>query len=532
MDQIGGGPQHADSVVDRIIRRTSSITRDDNRDGNTTASGLCSFKTTCGTSFNSPPNQTGATGFLASTLVLPAGTELQERLRIYVRQMESVLAEVESGALNQETNEEIEMRNYEMRDWYDRFMTIYEGGIAASSTEEKATMRTMFMGFSSVYRRCMGLVNSRLKANATIAETHFNDTQRNSQQPLSQRTQADQSNTSAFSKSAFSTAATNISSGLVFATAASNSVGQLVSGRLEHPVAMATTQPAPINNGNFNAQPSGLWKLPGYKFAEITFDGNPQEWPTFKNTFANLYTTTPTERFHYLMTMLKGDAKNVLYGLTVNNQEDYDVVWSTLCQRFENKIELVGCQLDRFLELPSIVEESADDLRKVVDTTRGMIRALQLLQVETDAMDVLVNHLIVQKMNDLTLLDWNKERRGQLTTTERFMEFLDQRARSIGSVHRPNTAPAGGKNHHAESSCIVCTGRRPHPLTECRKFMAADPHTRHQWIKSSSVCYVCLKDGHTITDCAALGCSFCGRDHHDLLCFRRCEKYQGDDFAR
>lgn len=80
------------------------------------------------------------------------------------------LAEVESGALKQETNEEIEMREYEMRDWYDRFMAIYEGGIAASSTEEKSTMRTMFMDFSTVYRRCMGLVNSRLKANAAIDE--------------------------------------------------------------------------------------------------------------------------------------------------------------------------------------------------------------------------------------------------------------------------------------------------------------------------------------------------------------------------
>lgn len=177
--------------------------------------------------------------------------------------------------------------------------------------------------------------------------------------------------------------------------------------------------------------------------------------------------------------------------------------------------------IDRFLELPELEEESASGLRNVVDTTRGMMRALQLLQVD-NTIDVVINHLAVQRIDANTFSDWSKERRGRLISTEQFMDFLDQRARALAGRPRPHcyqpqqAAPATQQAKDKKHGCLACSGT--HNLVDCEKFKNADLKKRHRWIQSSEHCYTCLKNGHGLEECGGPNCSQCGGRHHPLLC--------------
>ena len=73
------------------------------------------------------------------------------------------------------------------------------------------------------------------------------------------------------------------------------------------------------------------------------FYGNYEEWPSFCATFVTLINNNKTlddiEKFHYLLSSIKGDAEKVITSLAIT-KENYPIAWDLLKKRFENKSKL------------------------------------------------------------------------------------------------------------------------------------------------------------------------------------------------
>lgn len=401
----------------------------------------------------------GAYALAVSNLVGSKPTEPTQSgvyrvLESYLKHHQSTWSDIQSNVLNQEYGCELIVRADMLWTNHGKFVKNYEKSIMRSDiTEpESRVLNQMYADFQSLHRRCIGAINNR----------------------SAERLKAQQEQEKSFTSGGEATQENLVNNGHQ-SDGRDNPISRGISSSLEHhedreeqldvldhPTAeMAAaprgdsaleTIPAERTQQQFvpyPSRPTGTWKGPRYHIAELSFDGDPREWPTFKNTFLNLYANTPTERFHYLLTMLKGTAKDVLYGFIVNNQRDFDLVWETLCKRFENKPQLVKSQLDRFFEVSPMRENSATSLRKVVDTTRGMCRALQLLEVDPSQLgDVFINYHLMNLLDEESRIFWNQERKGTLMSTEKLIEFLESRARAFED--RPQSNP--GQNFQKRRS--------------------------------------------------------------------------------
>ena len=88
-------------------------------------------------------------------------------------------------------------------------------------------------------------------------------------------------------------------------------------------------------------------------------------------------------------------------------------------------------------------------------------------------------------------------------------------------VHRPITSyatnthstysPSGG------SPCVMCKTDK-HPLYACHKFKGLNHADKVAIVKTNSLCFNCLKSGHSSRSCKSLyHCKVCNKSHHSLL---------------
>ncbi|CAH8650301.1 unnamed protein product, partial [Schistosoma rodhaini] len=80
------------------------------------------------------------------------------------------------------------------------------------------------------------------------------------------------------------------------------------------------------------------------------------------------------------------------------------------------------------------------------------------------------------------------------------------------SVLRPKNASI------ASAKCSMCSG--DHSVYECRQFLALTTEERLSHVKSKSICFVCLRQGHKANECKVTRCCAiegCSKRHHSLL---------------
>lgn len=102
---------------------------------------------------------------------------------------------------------------------------------------------------------------------------------------------------------------------------------------------------------------------------------------------------------HFLISCLKGTELDSIASISVT-AENFNVAWSTLTSRFENKRRL-NLHLSILLNLPALSRESAFDLRTLCDRVNAAVASLKNLQRSRKDLwnDV---HAIVQKLDSVT----------------------------------------------------------------------------------------------------------------------------------
>lgn len=298
-----------------------------------------------------------------------------------------------------------------------------------------------------------------------------------------------------------------------------------------------------------------------------TFDGTYEKWLNFHDTFSSLIHSSKNlsiiEKFHYLKSTLSGNALQLIQSIEVTN-ENYDVAWTLLKERFTNKKLLIKKHVNALFELRSVAKENSSNLRDLLDGMTMNLRVLKHLGQPVDQWDTLIVYYITNKFDSSTRKEWESSTHGtkkDVATVCDLSEFIETRCaileslESHSSKNQTSVTPGGQvsssatiKSHsklvsssgqtsnsfvtsvpfkegHTSSSgssgetkCGFCGNNHLNHL--CEEFLKLSVGERHKRVVELRMCFNCLRPGHSSLDCSSTyRCRECNKRHHSLIHF-------------
>jgi len=312
-------------------------------------------------------------------------------------------------------------------------------------------------------------------------------------------------------------------------TRAKNITAIHASNALPERIAQIANQPINI------IQPNKL-RLPTIDIPK--FDGSWDKWLPFRDTFTLMVHDNamlpPIDKLHYLRWSLIGDAHKLVESLEVTSH-NYQIAWDIINKRYKGNKTIIQHHVQAIINFPCLTKESHSSLRQLVDTTQQHIRTLKHLEQPTDTWDTLLIQLLIPKLDSNTRREWESERADKeaLPTMDEFVTFLEKRCSFLEALTRTSSLSVtknvqahskqqadkqfGSAQAHAgteTAACPVCQNN--HRIFECLIFRDMSPQARIEKIKSSKLCYNCLKPFHG-KNCVHGSCRKCHKRHNTLL---------------
>lgn len=285
----------------------------------------------------------------------------------------------------------------------------------------------------------------------------------------------------------------------------------------------------------------------GFKIGTIdlpTFSGNLADWESFKELFEDLVNKskkmTKAVKFYQLHTHLKGPALDTIRGYQMTGT-NYDSAWEDLKKRYDRKDELIDEYIRKFFEMKALeVRPNFMTLRKIIDVTNQMLRALPNLGASVENWDPLINLIICSKLNDELRIEW-KQKKGKegLSKTTEFLNHLETKAfelqpsqgekfsQMLKNDHRRsqpkrvfqvNEKKPEIKKEKAKNECLMCKGN--HSIWNCNMLKKETAKVRTSIIKALGLCFKCLLK-HRAGLCDNEECEYCGGPHNIFLCYKK-----------
>jgi len=136
-------------------------------------------------------------------------------------------------------------------------------------------------------------------------------------------------------------------------------------------------------------------KLPVIKLPN--FDGFASKWIKFRDTFQSLIHSnqllTDIQKFHYLDSVLTGDAARVIEALGISSA-NYKIAWRTLKERFEDVRTLSYYHVKSLFELPSMLKDSHSSLQQLIDKQNTYLLSLETLGKPVKGWDTMIIYLL------------------------------------------------------------------------------------------------------------------------------------------
>ena len=292
------------------------------------------------------------------------------------------------------------------------------------------------------------------------------------------------------------------------------------------------------SNGNV-PQP----RLP--KIQLIQFDGNLENWVTFRDTFCSLVHNNNTigniEKFHYLLSVLSGPALQVVKTLPISS-DNYDVVWSSLIERYENKRALATRYLDKIFNFKPLCSESINGLNSFIETFQDSIKALEMLKLD-NLTGFLLFYIGFRNLDSTTKRYFEQKlNKNDIPTFDILLEFLSSQIRVLEmssdskALNKTNfknnnnilqnsrtkktylaaTVSEIGSNMK-DKICIFCN-KPGHSIYRCFVYINLSPEERLNKIERLKLCKNCLRKDHSFNDCPSkVTCIVCKSKHHHTL---------------
>jgi len=272
-----------------------------------------------------------------------------------------------------------------------------------------------------------------------------------------------------------------------------------------------------------------------------TFSGNYHNWSPFRDLFLRIIHNNKklsnVEKMEYLKTSLSGEASKILQNLKVSDS-NYETAWELLNKRYNNKRMLFISHLNNILHLRTI-EGTAEDLKRIHDTTVENLRAIDNIGVSTENWETIIAHIIMEKLDKETLqmFDQSLQQPKEVIQLQELLSFLETRFQSLelqkGMTKKTEsnqrkssektdwkkspTERSSTRAHHTNSSnnCIYCRGT--HLIYSCQNFSNLSTKERNNFISSRKLCPNCLVHDVQKKCWSFRSCMKCKKPHHTLL---------------
>lgn len=284
------------------------------------------------------------------------------------------------------------------------------------------------------------------------------------------------------------------------------------------------------NNG------SNSVRLP--KLSIPIFSGDVTKWRAFMESFDSLIDTdtslSGSTKFQYLKCYLAGPAAKVIEALEIND-DNYDIACELLRNRFNNQRLIVHEHIKEMFDLPVVNNNSASDLRNIVDSVNANMRALETLGRSTGHWDDVIVYLITSKLDFESLSKWQESIAStQPPTLSQLMKFIDRRSQvlesaSILPMKVPNQIPSkqqkskqcsltssSADNKGSGKQCSYCD-KSGHFIYRCYQFKKLSILDRISEARKRKICVNCLRPGHFADNCPSNPCKLCSAKHNVLL---------------
>uniref|UniRef100_A0A023EZK8 Putative reverse transcriptase n=1 Tax=Triatoma infestans TaxID=30076 RepID=A0A023EZK8_TRIIF len=286
----------------------------------------------------------------------------------------------------------------------------------------------------------------------------------------------------------------------------------------------------------------GKSKLP--KIDIKKFDGSYDNWVQFYETFKGLIhdekELQPIEKFHYLISLLEGDAADIVNNIEISGK-NYNIVWEELCSRYKNNKFTIETHISALFNAERITSQSAKALHQLHSLYNKHIKALTLLDQPTTFWGPLLVYLLTSKFDKITLRCWEEANPTKdYPTFEKLNRFLEERYLWLESYEAKTTqgnqveilknSKRQKKLNHTgnkpnklclfvgnSDSCFLC-GKESHKLFNCETFIQMTIDERRNIVKSNNHCWNCLGLGHLVKECKSSNCKHCNGKHNTLIC--------------
>ena len=239
------------------------------------------------------------------------------------------------------------------------------------------------------------------------------------------------------------------------------------------------------------------------------------------------------EKLAYLKHALNdGSARHVVEGLS-GSGDHYKEAVDCLRKRYDRPRLIHKAHVRAILETPPLKDGNGRELRRLHDTVNQHLRALKATEHEPDG--PFITSMLELKLDQNTMFEWHKfsQASEDVPHCAQMLEFLNLRAQASessvpGPIRKRLPEDAPGKRGSSprsvtsyvasvSDSCVACkTGK--HPLYACQKYKSLPHDQMTAIVKSSGLCFNCLKPGHMVNRCPSnQRCRKCQRLHHSLL---------------
>lgn len=285
-------------------------------------------------------------------------------------------------------------------------------------------------------------------------------------------------------------------------------------------------QPAPVNN------------LPPHLHVPLpTFDGNLENWYSFKCMFQTIMGRYPNEspaiKLYHLKNALIGSAAGKIDQDVINNN-DYSAAWKMLEDAYEDERLIIDTHIDALLSLPKMTNENGEELRKLIDTCIKHVDALKNRELPVEGLaEMILTNLIAKRLDKETRKLWESQlSQEELPSYVEMIDYLRERVRILQKMtgyadqRTSNTAKQKTKSDQkiqparnfvqSKEVCHCCNG--DHLIYKCGQFKELNVSSRYAKVKQAGLCFNCLRRGHRTVDCNSdKFCKSCKRKHHSLL---------------
>ncbi|XP_032690610.1 uncharacterized protein LOC116853592 [Odontomachus brunneus] len=275
-----------------------------------------------------------------------------------------------------------------------------------------------------------------------------------------------------------------------------------------------------------------------------TFDGRPEEWKRFADTFRSLINDKrdilPVQKFQYLATSLIGDAARVIDSIELT-ADNYTIAWELLQKRYDDPRAIKKKHIECLFRMPIVKRESATAIRELIDYTMKHLRVLKAMELPTDSWDELIVHMMETKLDAVSLRAWEQEGNTNALVLENLINFLQKRCQTLERLeareshrdaaqskdedHKSGSRQRNQKpvrDHKAASltmltntnKCFLCKGE--HFLYHCKKFIAMPVDERIKEVRRLKLCLNCLRNDHYVKSCKMGSCRECSGRHNTL----------------